>query len=149
MSDPIVKILDLACTPAHAFDVFVHQMSRWWPLASHSVADDRAEVQPRVAVEPRVGGRVLETRADGSTSSWGEVLAFAPPGLFAMSWHPGTDPARPTRVEVRFEARGAGGTRVTLTHSGWEIWAADAPEKRGNYVGGWDFVFGQCFRAAA
>lgn len=148
MSDPIVKTLSLACTADHAFDVFVHQMARWWPLASHSVAADRGEVQPGVTVEPHVGGRVLETRADGSTTSWGEVLAFAPPHHFAMSWHPGTDPARPTRVDVHFESRAEGGCVVTLTHSGWEIWASGAPEKRGNYLGGWDFVFGQCYRAA-
>ena len=148
MSDPIVKTLDLACTPAHAFDVFVHQMARWWPLGSHSVAADRGEVQPTVAVQPHDGGHIVEPRADGSTAIWGEVLAIHPPHHFAMTWHPGTDPARPTRVELRFDPRAEGGTRVTLTHSGWEIWAADAPEKRGNYDGGWEFVFAQCYRAA-
>lgn len=148
MNDPITKTLDLACTPAHAFDVFVHQIGRWWPLESHSVAAEHGGAEPGVAVEPHLGGRVLETRADGTTSVWGKVLAYAPPGHFAMTWHPGTDPTRPTRVDVRFEARAEGGTRVTLTHSGWQVWAADAPEKRGNYDKGWDFVFGQCFRNA-
>lgn len=29
MTDPIIKTLDLACPPEHAFNGFVHQMTRW------------------------------------------------------------------------------------------------------------------------
>jgi hypothetical protein len=148
MPESIIKVLDLDCTPLRAFDIFVHRMSAWWPLDSHAVSVAGGQAAPGVAVEAWVGGRVVEALADGGSSVWGNVLICDPPHRFAMSWHPGTDPARPTRVDVAFDARPGGGTRVTLTHGGWDVWAADAPEKRGNYVTGWDFVFGTRFAAA-
>ncbi len=124
-------------------------MADWWPLDTHAVSVERqGTAAPGVIVEPRIGGAVIETRADGGTAVWGRVLAYDPPRRFAMTWHPGTDPDKSTRVEVAFDTRPGGGTRVTLTHSGWEVWATEAPDKRQNYLGGWDFVFLQRFGAA-
>ncbi len=76
------------------------------------------------------------------------MLVFEPGYRLAFSWHPGTDSTKPTRVDVTFTENGVGGALVTLTHSGWEIWAAEAPDKRGGYDSGWDFVFGQCYADA-
>jgi uncharacterized protein YndB with AHSA1/START domain len=153
MTEPIIKTLTLACTPTHAFEVFVHRMNQWWPLDSHSVTVEHSDAAtggpaPSVAVEGHLGGSILETRTDGSTAVWGKILAYDPPRHFAMTWHPGTDPDRPTRVDVTFDALAPGGTLVTLTHSGWQVWAADAPAKRQTYDGGWEFVFCQRYRAA-
>lgn len=149
MTDAIVKTLDLRCTAAHAFDVFVTRIGVWWPLDSHaaSAADGKAALG--VTIEPRVGGRVYETKHDGSTDAWGEVLDIQPGARLAITWHPGTNKANPTRVEVAFQDLGPGQCRVTLTHSGWEIWVDRAGAMRGNYNSGWDIVFGQCYRAAA
>jgi hypothetical protein len=42
-------------------------------------------------------------------------------------------------VEVVF-APEAGGTRVTLTHAGWELLGDRSEKMRSNYDAGWDFV---------
>lgn len=147
MTDPIVKRLDLACTPAHAFDVFVNRTARWWPLGSHAVTASEGKPALAVTIEPRVGGAVYETAQDGSRHPWGEVLAFETGREIAFTWHPGGSADQATRVSVAFEDHD-GGTRVTLTHSGWEVWAGEATERRGNYDSGWDMVFGQCFAGA-
>jgi uncharacterized protein YndB with AHSA1/START domain len=94
-----------------------------------------------------VGGVVLETRADGNTAPWGAVTIFQPGHCFAMTWHPGSDPARATLVRVDFRAEGSG-TRVTLTHSGWES-REDAAAARLSYEGGWEGLLGQDYAQAA
>jgi uncharacterized protein YndB with AHSA1/START domain len=53
-----------------------------------------------------------------------------------MSWHPGTPPEDATVVEVEFLADDDG-TRVVLTHHGWERLGERAAEARGSYAGGW------------
>jgi uncharacterized protein YndB with AHSA1/START domain len=69
------------------------------------------------------------------------VLTWEPPARFAMSWYPGHDDARATRLEVRFSAEGDG-TRVDLEHTGWEILAAEGAEYAKNYDEGWGTVLG-------
>ena len=49
--------------------------------------------------------------------TWGEVLAWEPPGRFAMSWK--MTPV-PTEVELTFQALGPALTRVSVEHRGWE-----------------------------
>lgn len=148
MIEPIVKTVDVNCAPDHAFDVFVNRIAAWWPLDGHatSAADGKAALA--VTIEPKLGGRVFETRWDGTEAHWGDVLAFDPPTGFAMTWHPGNNAGKPTKVAVDFEDIGDGKTRVTLTHSGWEIWGDEAVTKRGGYDSGWGFVFVQCYVAA-
>ena len=76
----------------------------------------------RSVLEPFAGGRVYDLAEDGSTLTWGEVLAFEPPTRFVFSWQLNpefemeTDPARFSEVEVRFVALGPGSTRVKLEH---------------------------------
>lgn len=141
---PVVKQMRLGLDPAAAFELFTAGMSRWWPLATHSCA--RAEAR-RVEVEPRVGGFVLEHAADGSSAPWGTVLAWEPPHRFAMSWHPGIDAARATRLEVEFRPDGEG-CAIRLVHGGWEARGDDGPALRQRYDGGWVTVLDR-FAAAA
>jgi uncharacterized protein YndB with AHSA1/START domain len=87
----------------------------------------------RSVLEPFVGGRLYDLAVDGSTLTWGEVIACDPPGRLVFSWQLDprfeieTDPARFSEVEVRFVADGPGRTRVELDHrhldrhgEGWE-----------------------------
>ena len=67
---------------------------------------------------------------------WAEVLEWSPPTKLAISWHPGTPPADATVVEVEFLADDDG-TRVVLTHHGWERLGDRAAEARGSYAEGW------------
>lgn len=132
----IEKSILVPCAPARAFQAFTAEIGQWWPLATHSVAQGQAR---GVTIEPRVDGRVFETDAAGNESDWGQVLEWAPPLRFAMSWHPGRDARSGQVVELSFTAEGSG-TRVTLRHRGWESLGADAAKARGFYDSGWDSV---------
>ena len=147
---PIVVALVVPCPPARAFAYFTRDIGRWWPLAVHSVGRERAR---DVRFEPRVGARIVETLADGTEASWGTVEAWRPGECVRFSWHPGREPATAQWVEVAFAAT-PGGTRVTLTHGGWERLGAQGAAARDSYTGGWAFVLGErygdyCAAAAA
>lgn len=148
MTDKITKTVVVNAAPAQAFDIFVNRIAKWWPLDGHAVSAASGKPALAVVIEPRVGGAIYETMFDGTRAEWGEVLVFEAGQRLAFTWHPGTNKDRPTRVEVSFEAHGAGQAKVTLIHSGWEVWASDASEKRGGYDTGWDFVLGECFANA-
>ena len=85
-----------------------------------------------------------ECAPDGSKYVWGEVLAFERGRRIRFSWHPGREPASAQWIEVTFVAA-AGGSRVTLTHGGWEALGEIGPLLRQEYVPGWRLVFGQRF----
>ncbi len=133
---PLEKSIIVPCAPARAFQAFTAEIGQWWPLSTHSVAQDKARA---VTIEPRVGGRVFETDADGGRSDWGEVLEWAPPHRLVMTWHPGRAAANGEAFEVSFSAEG-GGTRVTLVHRGWDSRGTDAAKARDAYDSGWDSV---------
>jgi uncharacterized protein YndB with AHSA1/START domain len=136
--EPIHKTLAVGCSPERAFEVFTREIGSWWPLGSYSIGGDTIT---EVVFEEHVGGRIFERHEDGGEGDWGRVLAWDPPTRFAMTWHPGGDPAKATELEVRFAAEGDG-TRVDLEHRGWEILAERAQESRNGYDGGWGDVLG-------
>jgi len=148
MTDPIIKSIDVPCLPERAFEVFVTRISTWWPLGGHSASASSGHAARSITIDPRVGGAVIEIMHDGAQDIWGEVLEFEPGRKLATTWHPGANKDAPTRLDIEFHALPNGHCRVTLTHSGWEIWADRANEMRGNYSTGWDTVFGQCFGPA-
>lgn len=146
---PIVKSIDLATSPEHAFEVFVQRTRDWWPMHSHSRA--RAAANERtvdITIEPRVGGRFYETLEDGRVLEWGDVLAFAPPSHLTLSWRLGRPAELATTVHVQFEPTSSG-CRVTLTHSDWERMIDAGGDVRGGYDVGWDDVFARRFRRFA
>lgn len=139
------KSVEVGAPPERAFHLFTEGMATWWPLRSHSVGEERAET---VVLEPGIGGRIVERTLDGDEHVWGTVTAWEPPGRVAFTWHPGRTPETAQDVEVRFEPSGTG-TRVELVHTGWERLGEAAPAQLENYDGGWDFVVGERFAAAA
>lgn len=141
MPEPVVKTIEVPCSADHAFDVFVNRTSKWWPLDGHAVSAAAGKAALAVVIEPRVGGAVYETMHDGARTDWGAVLEFEAGRKLAITWHPGTNKDYPTRVDVVFEALSEDRTQVTLTHSGWEVWAEKADDMRENYNGGWVIVF--------
>ena len=91
-------------------------------------------------LEPRVGGlwwsrfRVIST--GGEFEMNGEILAFDPPHRLEYTWR---DSRFPTlrRTRVRFDLIVTpGGTRLTVTHSGF---VGDTPDYR-EYSGGWSGI---------
>jgi len=139
------KTVEVAAPPERAFRLFTEGMAEWWPLATHSVGEERAET---VILEPGVGGRILERTRDGEEHLWGTVTVWEPPGRVAFTWHPGRGPDTEQDVEVRFEPSGSG-ARVELVHTGWERLGDRAAAVYENYDGGWDFVLSERFAAAA
>jgi uncharacterized protein YndB with AHSA1/START domain len=131
------------CTPERAFHAFTAEIGQWWPIRTHSVGQVKAR---SVIIEPRVGGRVFETDADGGEHDWGRILEWTPPHRFAMTWHPGRAPETHQVLELSFAAE-AQATRVTLVHRGWEVLGAEAAAKRDDYAGGWQAILTRDFAA--
>lgn len=138
---PVETEVLVPCDPARAFRAFTAEISRWWPLGTHSVGQAKAL---SVAIEPWVGGRVYETVEGGGAHEWGRILIWSPPAGFSMSWHPGRAPSPHTVVELRFSAE-PGGTRVRLLHRGWEALGPEGRAKRDDYDRGWQPILTRDF----
>jgi Activator of Hsp90 ATPase homolog 1-like protein len=130
---PVEHRVRVALAPADAFDLFTRRIARWWPFAGHSCFGDQAA---DVRFEPSVGGAVTEIARSGEPMAWGTLTEWSPPEAFAMRWFPGLDAAQATLLRVRFAAV-AGGTEVSVHHSGWEARGDAAALKRDQYDGGW------------
>jgi uncharacterized protein YndB with AHSA1/START domain len=129
---PIVKTVTVRAAPTRAFALFADDFARWWPLAQTHTGPDPVDC----AIEPRVGGRVFERSADGRETAWGTVRAYDPPRRLAFSWIVGLSAEQEQLVEIRFIAADLG-TRVELTHSGWEKLGDAATSRRAGYDRGW------------
>jgi uncharacterized protein YciI len=80
-----------------------------------------------------------KVRHFGAEAVWGTVLTWVPEQHLRLTWHPGTDPAMASEVEVRFDPVGNGQTLVTVEHRGWERFA-DPAAARAEYDQGWPQV---------
>ena len=141
--EPVVKTVAVACTPEEAFRYFTADFGMWWPAATHSViarASQFKDTPATIILEPHVSGRIFERSRAGEEHAWGSVLVWQPPTRLAFSFHPGRDDQQAQTVEVTFSAAPEG-TRVVLTHSGWEKLHANARQARDNYEQGWEGVF--------
>jgi uncharacterized protein YndB with AHSA1/START domain len=138
--EPVRKSVTVPATPQRAFELFTAHMQEWWPLRTHSVG---AEDAIGVEFGAGVGGAIIETLADGTTSVWGTITQWEPPHRVAFTWHAGTPEAEATRVDVTFTAEGPGSTAVRLVHSGWQR-RPDGASAREGYDSGWEPVV-SCF----
>ena len=129
---PILRQVVVPGTPAAAFEVFTIEIGLWWPLADHSVYGEGGSVGFQ-------DGRLVERGPDGGEAVWGTVLSWVPEQHVRLTWHPGSDPAKASEVEVRFDAISDGQTLVTLEHRGWERFA-DPAAARAEYDQGWPQV---------
>jgi uncharacterized protein YndB with AHSA1/START domain len=137
---PVVKAISVRATPARAFELFARDLARWWPLAQFHTGPDPVDC----AIEPRAGGRVFERAADGRETAWGSVLAYDPPHRLAFTWIVGLSAEQEQRVEIRFTPEDSG-TRVELTHSGWEKLGEAAASLRERYDHGWGTLIERCY----
>ena len=143
---PVVKTVDVRRSARDAFRIFTEEVTAWWPMATHTRAKTaEGHKTVRVTIEPRVGGRVYETLADGAELEWGKVTGYTPGELFSMLWTMGRPAPQHTDVSIRFEALGADSCRVTLTHENWERMGDEAERLRNAYNGGWATVFDKGF----
>ena len=143
--EPVRKAVTVPAVPQRAFELFTAHMQEWWPLATHSVG---AQDAVGVVFGGGVGGLIIETLADGTTSVWGTVTDWEPPHRVAFTWHAGTSEAEATRVEVTFTEDGPGRTVVVLVHSGWKH-RPDGASARDGYDSGWGPVINRFAETAA
>lgn len=141
--EPLRRSVVVSRTPQEAFEIFT-RIGTWWPTRQFSLHLDQVK---ECGIEPRVGGEIYEIANDGERGIWGTVLVWEPPQRLVMSWHPGSDPATPTEVEVRFTAVPEG-TRVDLEHRNWIKLGERGAAARTGYENGWPTVFDQCYREA-
>ncbi|MBZ5610685.1 MAG: SRPBCC domain-containing protein [Acidobacteriia bacterium] len=113
---PIRQSVRVDCPIEDAFRLFTERLAEWWPLAQYSIAGEEAE---NCVIEPWPGGRVFERSRSGEERDWGSVTAWDPPEHVQFTWNPGAPADRDQTVDVEFCVE-ADGTRVTLTHSGWD-----------------------------
>jgi uncharacterized protein YndB with AHSA1/START domain len=140
---PVIKTVTVRAAPERAFAFFARDLARWWPLAQFHTAPEPVDC----AIEPRVGGRVFERASDGRETSWGTVVAYEPPYRLAFSWLIGGLTVEQAQlIDIRFTAEDSG-TRVELTHSGWEKLgdAAAAQRLREQYERGWATIIERCY----
>ncbi len=137
MIEPVVKEIWVKAGVDDAFRRFTDGISGWWPTGTHSVSGERCQ---EVRFEGHVGGHIFEEASDGAMHRWGSVLAWEPPRRVAFTWHPGRGPDSAQTVEVEFSSE-RGGTRLRLTHTGWERFGEGAAEMREDYDTGWTLVF--------
>ena len=127
---PVVRTVHARCAPDRAFALFTERITDWWPLQRFGLFEDQT-----LGVWFK-GERVVERSRSGEEGVWAELLEWSPPSKLVMSWHPGGPATDATIVEVEFLADGDG-TRVVLTHHGWERLGEQAVEARGSYAEGW------------
>lgn len=76
--------LRIAAPPARVFEAFTAEIGQWWrPNPLFQLTEHRAG---RLAIEPRLDGRVTETYADGDEFEVGRVRAWEPPERVVLSW---------------------------------------------------------------
>ena len=141
--EPVVLSVEVGLAPDEAFRLFTDQMHSWWPVTPHSIGEEKVET---IVFESEEGGRIYERWADGTTNDWADVLEWDPPHRFRLAWHPNQS-GLSTDVEVTFSPT-AGGTKVELTHRGWETLGADAARAHESYSSGWVRVLDLYRRAA-
>jgi uncharacterized protein YndB with AHSA1/START domain len=138
---PIRQSVRVDCPIEEAFRLFTEGFGEWWPLASYSITGEQAE---SCAMEPWAGGRVFERTRSGEEREWGSVTVWDAPRRVELTWHPGTRGDDRQTVDIEFSVE-ADGTRVTLTHSGWDAAGVQACALGANCAAQWPAVLELCF----
>lgn len=108
----------VAAPPERVFRAFTEEIAEWWqgsPLFRFTPGRPGT-----LHFEPGDGGRLVESKSDGSEFVVGEVRTWDPPRRLVLSWREASfDPDQETELHVRFDPVGVG-TRVTVEHYGWD-----------------------------
>jgi uncharacterized protein YndB with AHSA1/START domain len=130
----IRKEIHVKAPVERAFAVFTAGLPDWWPMETHSIRNGVT------SVDWRVGGIAVETVGE-ERFEWADVVEYDPPSSFRLRWR--VNPGKPpTEVKVVFHVDGEG-TRVELTHAGWESFVELGDDDFQSYSSGWDTVLGR------
>jgi len=135
-ADCVTVSIEVEVEPAVAFDVFTRELDTWWGHGPRFRFV--APYGGTLTLEPGVGGRLLHVAAPGVSFVVGAVEVWEPPHRLALTWRlTNFTPEQHTRVDVRFDPAPEG-TRVSVTHSGWDAIPPSHPARHG--LAGHDFV---------
>jgi hypothetical protein len=111
VSDSVSKSIEVAVSPAVAFDVFTREIDAWFRVDRDTLPDITRTAAIRF--EPHLGGRLLDVHdlVTGEGRELGRITVWEPGSRLVLLSNDGTE------VDVTFERHGAG-SRVTLTHRG-------------------------------
>jgi uncharacterized protein YndB with AHSA1/START domain len=128
-SDSVTVSIQVGVEPAVAFDVFTRELDAWWGRGPRFRFV--APYGGTLTLEPRLGGRLLQVAGPGVSFVVGHVEVWEPPRRLALTWRlTNFTPEQQTRVDVRFEPADDG-TRVSVTHSGWDTIPPEHPARHG------------------
>lgn len=139
MPAPIRITIVVNASQDKAFQGFFLRMNDWSPK-EHSLSGSR---RATLEVEPRTGGRWIETGENGVQCTWGQVVDWEPPRRALLLWQIGSDfsynPDIRSEIEVKFEEIAPGQTRVDFEHRSIEQLGLNADEARAALAGddGW------------
>jgi len=136
--EPVRKTIRVQAPLAHAFEVFTVGLTRWWPR-DHGIGPKPLQ---RVLMEPRLGGRWLETSEQGVETCVATIILWEPPHRVVLAWQINAqwkpDPTMKSEVDVRFTADGPERTLVELLHHKFETMGPEAgASMRKDVNGGW------------
>ncbi|MGJ8527705.1 SRPBCC domain-containing protein [Maritalea sp.] len=148
MIEPIVVDVTTKKSPHEAFQFFVEQMHKFWPLA-HSIGDN-----PRtgLVMELKEGGSWYEVCGE-QRCEWGRVLSFVLGKSISLAWHLDAewnfDPDTYTELLLTFEPSGDG-CAVRLTHSELDRYGETAQTVRSDLSAptGWPDIMGSFAQVA-
>ena len=129
--------IDVRVPPQRAFEVWTRDIGRWWRRDTPFWNDKRGLL---LRFEPHAGGRFIEVydAKTGEGFEIGRIRVWDPPRRLVYTWREAAwGEGEITEVEVRFDAI-ATGTRVSVTHRGWETVAS-----RDTAVPGYEWGIGQ------
>lgn len=137
----ITRSITIACSQAHAFEVFTKQVSTWWPASRRHTGDAASEIT--LSSE----GPFFEVATDGRRAELGYVRAWEPPALILLDFYPGTDPDHPTEARITFEAV-PGGTLVRVEHGPTPASIDLFDQRAPRYEESWELVLAALASAA-
>ena len=130
-ADAVTVSIEVGVPPATAFEAFTEEMDAWWGRGPRFRFV--APYEGVMKLEPGVGGRLLHVYDEAADKVFvvGHVRVWQPPERLVVSWRlTNFAPHEETEVDVRFVPSGAG-TRVSVTHRGWDGLPAGHPARHG------------------
>lgn len=149
MTEPVFKTIEVNCNAETAFTIFTDKIATWWPLDKNTISAMEGKIAKTVSIEPRVGGKIIETSFENKPLEWGSVTRFDRGERLTLSWQLASSPdIEPTIVDVKFIPIDGDKTRVELTHDNFQGHGDNAQNHRDNYDNGWVGVFEQAYAGA-
>ena len=136
--------IQIKASPATVFKAYVEKINDWWPWQGEEIRYTWAPegVQPsEIHFEPQLGGRYYERFADGSEFDIGRITRYEPPHKLSFTWAGRDWPPGESLFELSFD-ESEGGTLLTLTHSGFEIFGGEVAEMVQGYTSGSKEILG-------